>query len=297
MDVRMVTKSFGKFTAVDRLSFTVPQGGVVGFVGPNGAGKTTTIRVLMGLAKPSEGQAFVLGHPVSHPKAYLRRVGALIEAPAFYPQLSGERNLHALAILGGHDRGRVANLLRLVGLLARRRDQYRTYSLGMKQRLGIAAALLSDPDLLILDEPTNGLDPAGIREIRGLLRTIGDSGKTVFVSSHLLAEMQRMCDNLIILNQGRLVYAGTVAKLLANQIGLLATPADRHKTAALALLARACGYTAEEVGGSVLIHAPASVSASLNERAMRAGIILAELRMQAADLEETVLAMTGAGKS
>jgi ABC-2 type transport system ATP-binding protein len=278
--------------ALDGVSFSVPTGGVIGFVGPNGAGKTTTIRILMGLAKPTKGDAFVLGHTVAKPQAYLGRVGALIEAPAFYPQLSGRRNLEALAILGHQSRERVAELLWLVGLADRGDDLYRTYSMGMKQRLGIAAALLSDPDVLVLDEPTNGLDPAGIREIRGLLRSLGEAGKTVFVSSHLLAEVQRMCDHLVVLNQGRLVYAGSVDKLLANQVGLALTPADRRRSPALAALVRSMGFKAEEAGGSVLAHAPASSAAAINQRAMQAGILLSELRMQAADLEETVLGMT-----
>ncbi len=293
--MRGLTKRYGALVALDGLTFAIPRGGVVGFVGPNGAGKTTTIRILMGLAHATSGTATVLGHPVTRPKEYLHRVGALIESPAFYPQLSGRRNLHSLALLGGHDAGRVPDLLRLVGLESRGGDLYRTYSLGMKQRLGIAAALLPDPDLLILDEPTNGLDPAGIREIRGLLRTIGDSGKTVFVSSHLLAEVQRMCDRLIILHQGRLVYEGTVDRLLENQVGILATPQDRKRQAALLQVCQALGHRAEVSGGSVLVHAPATAAAAINQSAMRAGIVLSELRMQAADLEETVLAMTGQG--
>ena len=224
--VHELTKRYGHTVAVDGLSFQIPRGGVVGFVGPNGAGKTTTIRVLMGLIRPTSGDAFVLGKPVSHPETYLRRVGALIESPAFYPALSGRRNLHALAILGRHDRARVDTVLAIVGLDERGDDAYGQYSLGMKQRLGIAAALLPDPELLILDEPTNGLDPAGIREIRTLLRAIGDSGKTVFVSSHLLAEVQRMCDRLLVLRKGRLVFTGTVDELLVHRVGIVAVPAE-----------------------------------------------------------------------
>src|SRR5204862_28137 len=179
----------------------------------------------MGLIRPRAGHAFVLGQPVSHPEMYLPRVGALIESPAFYPALSGRRNLHALAILGRHDRARVDEVLTLVGLAERGDDAYGQYSLGMKQRLGIAAALLPDPELLILDEPTNGLDPAGIREMRTLLRAIGDSGRTVFVSSHLLAEIQRMCDRLLVLF-GRAstdVPGASAGQLLSNLSPSLAT--------------------------------------------------------------------------
>src|SRR5919202_4006531 len=226
IEVDGLTKRYGRIVAVDGLTFRVPRGGVVGFVGPNGAGKTTAIRMLMGLVRPTSGTALALGKPVSHPETYLPRVGALIESPAFYPSLSGRRNLHALAILGRHDRGAIDGLLDLVGLQGRGDDAYGQYSLGMKQRLGLAAALVPDPELLILDEPTNGLDPAGIREIRTLLRQIGDSGKTVFVSSHLLAEVERMCDRLLILRKGCLVFAGTVDEILVHRVGIVAVPAD-----------------------------------------------------------------------
>ena len=290
-----LTKRYGRTVAVDALTLRIPRGGVVGFVGPNGAGKTTTIRVLMGLIRPTAGDAFVLGNPVSHPEMYLSRVGALIESPAFYPALSGRRNLHALAILGRHDRARVAALLELVGLGARGDDPYGQYSLGMKQRLGIAAALLPDPELLILDEPTNGLDPAGVREIRTLLRGIGASGKTVFVSSHLLAEVQRMCDRLLVIRKGRLVFTGTVDELVIRRAGLVAVPADLSQRGALIAVCKSAGYDATEQPGGVLVHAPSEWAPALNELAMRERITLRELRVQNGDLEDIVLAMTGEG--
>jgi ABC-2 type transport system ATP-binding protein len=252
--------------------------------------------MLMGLVRPTSGTAHVLGKPVSHPETYLPRVGALIESPAFYPSLSGRRNLHALAILGRHDRGAIDGLLDLVGLQGRGDDAYGQYSLGMKQRLGLAAALVPDPELLILDEPTNGLDPAGIREIRTLLRQIGDSGKTVFVSSHLLAEVQRMCDRLLILRKGRLVFAGTVDELLVHREGIVAVPADPAQLGALISICRSAGYDATEQQGGVLAHAPSNWAPTLNELAMREGIALRELRSNSGDLEETVLTMTGEGE-
>lgn len=178
-----LTKDFGGFRAVDHLDLDLPQGGVTGFVGPNGAGKSTTIRMLLGLIEPTSGQGEVLGQSIQNPSAYLHRVGAMIEAPAFYPSLTGEENLRVFATLGGHERRRIADMLQIVGLGDRGGDRYKHYSLGMKQRLGIAAALLPDPDLLMLDEPTNGLDPVGIVEIRNLLMDLGARGKTVFVSS------------------------------------------------------------------------------------------------------------------
>ncbi|MFA5860945.1 MAG: ATP-binding cassette domain-containing protein [Candidatus Thermoplasmatota archaeon] len=290
-----LTKRYADIAAVDGLTLSLPRGGVIGFVGPNGAGKTTTIRMLMGLVRPTSGEGFVLGKPITHPRAYLSKVGALIESPAFVPQLSGRRNLHVLALLGGHDVKRVDPILEQVGLGPRGEDPYHSYSLGMKQRLGIGAALLPDPDLFVLDEPTNGLDPAGIREVRSLLRSLGDAGKTVFVSSHLLAEVQRMCDQLVILRKGKLIFQGTVEDLLAKQVGLVATPEDPAQHDALVRLCEDAGHHAEDQHGSVLVHAPASWAATLNQKAMSAGIVLRELRPQAGDLEETVLNMTGRG--
>lgn len=295
IQTRGLTKRYGAITAVNELSLSLPRGGVIGFVGPNGAGKTTTIRMLLGLIRPTSGDASVLGNPITKPREYLNKVGALIEAPAFTPQLSGRRNLHALALLGGHDVARVGPILEQVGLATRAEDAYKSYSLGMKQRLGIAAALLPDPELLILDEPTNGLDPSGIREVRALLRSLGDAGKTVFVSSHLLAEIQRMCDELVILRKGQLIFQGTVDELLVKQVGLVATPEDPKQHDALLRLCEEAGHHAEDQHGSVLVHAPASWAATLNQSAMKAGIVLRELRPQAGDLEETVLGMTGKG--
>ncbi|HEX2290538.1 MAG TPA: ATP-binding cassette domain-containing protein [Pseudonocardiaceae bacterium] len=211
-----LTKDFGDLRAVSEIDLDLPEGGVAGFVGPNGAGKSTTIRMLLGLIQPTSGDGEVLGHPIADPPGYLHRVGALIEAPAFYPTLTGQENLRVFAALGGHDRGRIAELLEVVGLRERGDDRYKNYSLGMKQRLGIALALLPDPDLLILDEPTNGLDPQGIVEIRSLLMQLGARGKTVFVSSHLLAEIQAACDSIVIIDHGGVVFSGSMADLLAR---------------------------------------------------------------------------------
>ena len=210
-----LTKRFGKRIAVDGLDLRIPAHSITGFVGPNGAGKTTTIRMLLGLIRPSAGEGTVLGHPLGHARAYLPRVGALIEGPTFYPALSGRENLMVLARLGGIDRKRVDGALERVGLSERGLDPFRTYSLGMRQRLGIAAALLPGPELLVLDEPTNGLDPHGIAEIRAMLRSFADDGMTVFVSSHLLAEIQQICEHLIVIETGRLLFQGGVDELLA----------------------------------------------------------------------------------
>jgi ABC-2 type transport system ATP-binding protein len=219
IDARGLTKRFGHTLAVDHLSFHVPEGSITGFVGPNGSGKTTTMRMLMHLTRPDAGQARVLGASIDQPPRFLPRVGALIEAPAFEPRLSGSKNLRMLARLGRIDPKRIPGLLRLVGLGDAGKKPFKDYSLGMKQRLGIAAALLPDPMLLILDEPTNGLDPAGIREVRDLLKRLAAAGKTVFVSSHLIDELQRICTHLVVIDKGRLLYEGPVGGLLANGRG------------------------------------------------------------------------------
>src|ERR1039458_9971346 len=223
-----LTKRFGERVAVDRIDIELPAGVVSGFVGPNGAGKTTTIQMLLGLMRPTSGTAQVLGHPISEPAAYLARVGALIESPSFYPTLSGRRNLEVLTRLGRLDRHRVAGVLELVELTDRAGDLVRSYSLGIKQRLGVAVALLPDPELVILDEPTNGLDPAGIREIRSLLRSLTDRGITVFVSSHLLSEIEAICDHLVMIESGRIAFQGSIDEMLAAQHSELL--ADRKST-------------------------------------------------------------------
>src|ERR1700748_3063079 len=199
-----LTKRFGDRTVVDGVNLAIPRGSVCGFVGPNGAGKTTTIRMLLGLIRPTAGSGLVLGGSLADPASYLGRVGALIESPAFYPQLSGRDNLRALARLGRIPLSAVDPALERAGLSARAGDRYRTYSLARKQRLGIAAALLPGPELLVLDEPTNGLDPAGIVEMRGLIRSFADDGITVLVSSHLIAEIEQVCDHVVMIRGGRL---------------------------------------------------------------------------------------------
>ena len=183
----------------------------------NGAGKTTTLRMLLGLIRPTAGGGSILGGSLADPASYLHKVGALIESPAFYPQLSGRDNLKALARLGQVPASAIEPALERTGMTARAGDKYRSYSLGMKQRLGIAAALLPDPKLLILDEPANGLDPAGIVEMRGLIRSFADDGITVLVSSHLISEIEQVCDHVVMIRGGRLVHQGPVAELAAGQ--------------------------------------------------------------------------------
>ncbi len=288
-----LTKRFGERVAVAGIDIELPAGVVSGFVGPNGAGKTTTIGMLLGLIRPTSGTAEVLGHPITNPSAYLSRVGALIEAPSFYPTLSGRRNLEVLARLGRIDRGRIEEALQLVELSDRAGDLVRAYSLGMKQRLGVAAALLPDPELMILDEPTNGLDPAGIREIRELLRGLADRGITVFVSSHLLAEIEAICDHLVLIDNGRIAFQGGIAELLAAQHSeLLAVPEHDSDLDALVALCVRAGHPAHVDGDGVRVQAAGDWAAELNRKAMGAGITLRGLQSTRASLEEAFFAIT-----
>ena len=289
-----LTKVYGARKAVDGLSFGVRSGAICGFVGPNGAGKTTTIRMLLGLINPTSGTATVLGHSISKPASYLSRVGAMIEGPAFYPSLSARKNLDALARLGGIDRERVELCLNLVDLGARAEDPFKSFSLGMKQRLGIAAALLPDPELLVLDEPTNGLDPTGIREVRILLRSLADRGTTVLVSSHLLEELQHMCDDVVIIREGKLLFAGAVGELVASQAAeLVALPEKSGDLNRLVALCAEAGYAATSNGdGRVHVAAPSSWAGDFNRSAMTEGITLVELGTTKQSLEDVFFELT-----
>jgi len=286
-------KNYGNLTAVSGLDLEIPAGTVAGFVGPNGAGKTTTIRMLLGLIRPTAGTAQVLGEPITHPENYLPRVGAMIEGPAFTPSLSGRRNLEALSVLGGHDRSRIDSLLELVGLAARGSDAVRSYSTGMKQRLGIAAALLGDPDLLVLDEPTNGLDPPGIKEVRKLLRDLADGGMTVFVSSHLLSEIEQICDWLVMIDRGRLRFQGPVTDAIAAHRPHLVVTAERHNEveAELVAICEGHGHSVSAQGGRLVVEAPHDFAGVLNREAGSRGITLVELRRESPNLEQTFFNM------
>ncbi|WP_239404748.1 ATP-binding cassette domain-containing protein [Frankia sp. Cj3] len=292
-----LTRQYGTRRSVDRINLHVPTGALSGFVGPNGAGKTTTLRMLLGLIRPTGGHSFVLGHPVGSPAGYLSRVGAMIEGPTFHPGLTGRANLLLLARLRRLGPERVAETLDTVGLTSRADDRFSLYSLGMKQRLGIAAALLPDPELLILDEPTNGLDPAGIREIRSLLKDLAGARMTVFVSSHLLSEVEQICDHLVMIRTGRLLFQGHVTDLLAAEDPrLVLTPEHAGDTERLAALLRDHGLRVdppEPSTESVSVHAPEAVAANLNKIAMKAGITLRALTAYRPTLEETFLVATG----
>ena len=237
-----LTKQYGQRLAVNNLSLEVKRGEVFGFLGPNGAGKTTTIRMALGLITPTSGSVEILGKNVITRRAeILPRVGALIETPALYLYLSGRNNLRAIgSALGGVPEARIDAVLDLVGLAGRQKDRVRTYSLGMKQRLGIAMALLQEPDVLILDEPTNGMDPAGIVEMRDLVHSLANQGKTVFISSHLLSEVQQICTRVAIIDQGKLITESSVAELTGGQ-GEFRVTVERAGEALALLKAQAWG--------------------------------------------------------
>ena len=216
IETRSLTKRYGKILAVDQLTLQVPRGHIFGLLGPNGSGKTTTMGMLLGLVKPTSGNFSLLGGRTPHLEA-LRRTGAIVETPSFYPYLSGRNNLaYFQGISGRGDAGEVDELLARVDLADRANDRFRNYSLGMKQRLGLAYALLGDPELLFLDEPTNGMDPAGMAEVRNLIRGLATGGRTVLLSSHLLHEVEVVCDSVAILSKGKLIAQGKVDELVRS---------------------------------------------------------------------------------
>ncbi|MFI6687616.1 ABC transporter ATP-binding protein [Streptomyces sp. NPDC050485] len=299
-----LTKRYrGGQLAVSALNLTVPRGSVFGFLGPNGSGKTTTIRMLMGLIEPTAGTTRVLGSPM--PKAartVLPQVGALIEGPALYGFLSGRDNLlrYDAADPTADPRTRttrVAAALDRVGLTAAAGKKARAYSLGMKQRLGLAAALLQRRELLVLDEPTNGLDPQGMREIRSLIRELADDGTTVFLSSHLLDEIEQVCSHAAVMNQGRLVVQGEVTELAANARGRLAVTTPDTSQAARVLKER--GIADVTVAGDDRVTAelpPADVElADLTAELVRAGVRVRGFAAERASLEDAFVALTGEG--
>jgi ABC-2 type transport system ATP-binding protein len=282
----------GSRVAVDGLDLAVPQGGVFGFLGPNGAGKTTTIRCLLGLVAPTAGSCRLLGADVgSELHRVVGRVGAIVETPALFPTVTARRNLALLGRLHGIGPRQVTDVLERVGLAARADDLVKGYSLGMRQRLGLAAALLKDPEVLILDEPANGLDPAGIKEVRDLLRDLGREGRTVLVSSHLLAEVRQVCDRVAILARGRCVAAGPVAEVLANGHpgGLLVRLDDLDRGRAVLQTA---GMQAWLDGDRLRVALPPGKAATVTRVLAGQGLYLTELRPDEADLEAVFLQLT-----
>jgi ABC-2 type transport system ATP-binding protein len=289
-----LSKAYGKRLAVDHLDLQVDRGELFGFLGPNGAGKTTTIRMALGLIAPTNGSVEILGLEVRHNRStVLPRVGALVESPALYGYLSGRNNLRAFGdLLGGVPKKRIDEVLEIVGLTGRDKDRVKTYSMGMKQRLGLAIALLNNPDLLILDEPANGLDPAGIVEMRDLLRGLAADGKTVFISSHVLSEVQQICTRVAIINHGRLVRLAPVAELL-DVPGEFEIKVDSPDALVAALRLQPWGQEARVEHGLVITHAPEGRGRNLIAFLVQNGHNPDSVSERQRDLEDIFLSLTG----
>lgn len=291
-----LTKHYGSRIAVNQLNLNVRRGELVGFLGPNGAGKTTSIRMILGLIAPTSGRVEIFGRDLAAERAsLLPRIGALVETPALYLHLTGRENLRAVgAVLGGVTRQRIETVLELVGLHTRQKDRVRTYSLGMKQRLGLALALLNDPDLLILDEPANGLDPAGIVEMRDLLHRLAGEGKTVFLSSHLLSEVQQICSRVVFLNGGKLVADKTVAELVRGQ-GEYVVQLERAQEALALLQRQSWGERARlDDAGRLLTPAPRESGRDLYAFLVQAGFPPESLAPATQNLEDVFFSLINA---
>jgi ABC-2 type transport system ATP-binding protein len=290
IETRALTKRYGEATlAVDALGLRVRGGEVYGFLGPNGAGKTTTLRMLLGLVRPTSGDATVLGAAPGSPAA-LARIGAMVEAPGLYPYLSGRDNLRVLAGHAGAPPERVDAVLAETGLSDRADDRARAYSTGMKQRLGVAAALLKDPELLILDEPTNGLDPAGMAEMRAFIRALARGGRTVVLSSHLMSEVEQICDRVGVIRDGALIAEGTIEQLRGR--ATLRVRAQPLGEAAL-LLARLPAVDEVATHGAALeLSADVAAAARINRALVTAGIEVSEITERRASLEDAFLELT-----
>ena len=295
LQTEALTKRYRRRTVVDGLALSVERGDIFGFLGQNGAGKSTVIRMALGLVRPTRGRVLLFGHDMRrHPLRALGRVGAIVEAPAFYENFSGYTNLRMLAALsGGAKRNQIEETLDVVGLLARAHDPVGTYSHGMKQRLGIAQALLPHPEFIILDEPTDGLDPQGIHEIRLLLPRLRDElGLTIMLSSHLLFEVERICNRVAIIDEGRLLYQGAVESLIAEEqlIKITAAPLE----AACQLLSRDPTLSVSRNGSSSLyVRMPVADIPRVNALLVANDIRVTELSPQRATLEDVFMKLNG----
>ncbi len=294
-----LTKRFGSMLAVDNLSLEVSRGQVFGLLGPNGSGKTTTLGMLLGLLRPTSGSIHLFGQEVdsgNHHRA-LRRIGAIVEIPAFYPYLSGRQNLrYFVSISPRGDASEVERLLKLGGLSARADSKFSTYSLGMKQRLGVAHALIGDPELVLLDEPTNGLDPAGMAEMRDLIRELGSGGRTVLLSSHLLHEVEQVCQEVAILSRGRLITQGLIAELRNKRSAIqIKTTDDTKAKEVITSLPWIAGVKEEQ--GYLIVTAPPDRSSELSAALAEQGVFVQEMSPVQFSLEQYFLEVTGENTS
>lgn len=290
VEVRDLSKTYGATTAVDQLEFSVAPGKVTGFLGPNGAGKTTTIRLILGLIRPTKGQVRVLGVPYRELRHPTQRVGALIDGEGFHPNRTARQHLRNVAALAGLPDARVDEVIDLADLARAADRKVGGFSLGMRQRLGLAGALLGDPELLILDEPSNGLDPAGIRWVRGLLRSVADSGRTVFVSSHALAEMANLADEIVLIKKGRLITHTKTSNLLTGDEVVVRTSDPQRLLKAL----EGIGARVEHLGDRQL-RVTGATADQVGEAARVQGVTLFELTPTTRTLEDAFLGLTDEG--
>jgi len=289
IEIERLTKRFRKVLAVDDLSFKVREGAITGFLGPNGAGKTTTLRVVLGLVRPTSGSARVLGHRYRDLATPLHEVGAVLEATDFHPGRSGRNHLRVVAAAAGISGSRVDEVLELVGLTGDAGRRAGGYSLGMRQRLSLAAALLGDPKVLVLDEPANGLDPQGIRWLRELLRSLAQGGRTVLVSSHVLAEVEQIADEVVIIHHGKFVEQSSMAELIARAGGGIRVRSPQSVELRAAL--EEAGVKVASSEGDLLTVADAT-TARVGEIAAAKGIVLHELAAESPSLEQAFLDLT-----
>lgn len=285
-------KKFGKIHAVNNVSFEIKKGNVYGILGPNGSGKSTTLGIILNVVNKTEGTySWFSGNLETHDA--LKKVGAIIERPNFYPYMTAYDNLKLVCKIKGTPPAKIQEKLELVGLWERRDSKFKTFSLGMKQRLAIASALLNDPEILILDEPTNGLDPQGIRQIRDLIRIIAAQGTTILLASHLLDEVEKVCTHAVVMRRGIILYTGTVQGMISNE-GFFELAADDNKTLKEALLAHTAIDKIEETEGRLTVYFKDTLNAGeLNQYLFSKGIFLSHLVKRTHSLEEEFIKLTG----
>ena len=292
IEVEGLTKHFGKVNAVEDASFSIQKGTITGFLGPNGSGKTTTLRMIVGLVRPTAGRARILGGSYGDLKSPITRVGTLLDSAGFHPGRSGRNALRVVAASAGIPYARVEEVLELVELEGAAKRAVKKYSTGMKQRLALACALLGDPEVLLLDEPANGLDPEGIRWLRGFLRARAEEGRTVLVSSHVLAEVEQTVDNVLIINQGHILAQGPIAELARGTAPVVRCRVDQAEKLEAALIAS--GASVNRLDDALAIRGPNS--ATVGKIALAQGVAMVELFTEQASLEEMFLSMTGTRK-
>jgi len=295
LEVRGLTKRFGSITAVDNLDMTIRRGEVLGFLGPNGSGKSTTVSMILGLVTPTEGSVHIMGEPLAeNPSLVSRHVGAIIENPAFYPYLTGRDNLRAQAMLvGGVPESRIDELIKLVNMEGRADGKYKTFSLGMKQRIGIASTLLTNPSLVILDEPTNGLDPAGQREIRSIIPRMAEEGHSVLLASHMLHEVEQVSDQVVIIRRGKKITEGSVDDLLHRNgfIEVRVAESEQEQAAKIIRGLPAVEHVTVEPTRLVVVASDMCGSA-INRSLAEAGIYASEIAVKRSSLEDLFLELT-----